>query len=234
MTVAQELLPLTVGVYSPAEAARLVGKRSDWVRRLSKGYAFRGRDGRPSASPPLFKRQLGDIKGKTALSFLDLVELLFIRDFLEEGVSLYVIRRAAEVAAEMFSADHPFCVKQFQTDGKAIFARASNEVGDDQMVDLVKRQHVFSRVVSPFMKQLDYDAVSGDVRRWFPLGKRVPVVLDPSFSFGAPIIAETGVPTSVLFSAHKSGDSDQDIASWYEVSVSAVRAAIEFESQLAA
>jgi uncharacterized protein (DUF433 family) len=227
----QEPTPrFNVGVYSLSEVSSLVRKPKDWVKRTVRGYPFRGRKGQRSSSPPLFRGTYEGVAGIINLSFLDLIELLFVRDFREHGVSMPVIRRAAVVAADMFkNIDHPFCLQRFSTDGKRIFATAASEEGDEQMIDLVQRQHVFSDVMEPFLKQLDYSE-AGELLRWFPQGKKGFVVLDPRFSFGAPVLVDHNVPTSVLYRAHKAGEPDKTIASWYEVPERAVRAAIEFES----
>jgi len=221
-----------VGVYSVPEASRLVRMPRGWVKRMVRGYAFRGRKGQPSASPPLFRGTHEDVGGVINLSFLDLIELLFVRDFREHGVSMPIIRRAAVVAAEMFKdLDHPFCLKRFATDGKYIFGTAATEEGDEHMIDLVHRQHVFSQVMEPFLKQLEYSE-AGELLRWFPMGKGTPVVLDPRLSFGAPVVEKFSVPTSILYGAFKAGEKDEDIATWYEMPLPSVQAAIAFERSL--
>jgi uncharacterized protein (DUF433 family) len=121
-------------------------------------------------------------------------------------------------------------VKQFSTDGSRIFARAESEAGGDaHMIDLAQRQHVFAEITTPFIKQLEYSA-SGDLLRWYPMGKERPVVLDPRLSFGAPIIKGHGVPTAAL----QAGESENSIAEWYELPHDAVHAALEYERSLAA
>jgi uncharacterized protein (DUF433 family) len=223
-----------LGVYSLPEAARLVQRPRDWVSRVVKGYRFRRRNGQPGSTPPLFRGQFEDLEGTINLSFLDLIELVFVRDFRAHGVSWPVIRRAAEEAAKLFKdTDHPFCVKRFSTDGSQIFATAAaKEEGEEQMIDLAQRQHVFAEILKPFIKQLEYSA-SGDLLRWFPLGKEKPVVLDPRISFGEPTVEGAGVPTAALYKALKAGESEDAIATWYDLPQDAVRAALDFERRLA-
>jgi uncharacterized protein (DUF433 family) len=223
-----------VGVYSLSEAARIVRMRPEKVKRLLKGYAWPERPGRRAgASPALFRGQYVDSGGILNLSFLDLIELAFVRDFSRQGLSPRVIRRAAQVAADIFKdVDHPFCTYRFVTDGETLFLDAAGEEGDSTMLDLVKKQHVFDLVMKPFVKQLQYSE-TGKLLRWFPMGTGTSVVLDPRFSFGAPVVLEHSVPTSALYGAYKAGETDKEIAQWYGVSVRAVRAAIQYESELA-
>jgi uncharacterized protein (DUF433 family) len=59
-------------------------------------------------------------------------------------------------------------------------------------------------------------------------------VIDPQRSFGRSIDPATGVPTYVLFQASLGGEPLNEIAAWYEVSVEAIKDAIEYEHRLAA
>jgi uncharacterized protein (DUF433 family) len=181
---------------------------------------------------PLFSADASDGDGILNLSFLDLIELRFVRDFLDEGVTLHVIRRAARAAEELFDSAHPFAVKRFVTDGKSIFAQASKDEGDDRMIDLLKKQHVFSHIVTRFIRQLKYGADQG-VEQWYPMGPERPILVDPRRSFGAPIIL-SGVPTSTIARIHAAGSTVQKIADWYGVPEPQVRAAVKFERQLLA
>jgi uncharacterized protein (DUF433 family) len=70
--------------------------------------------------------------------------------------------------------------------------------------------------------------------RWWPLGEKRLVVLDPTRNFGRPIAALHGVPTEVLANAAQACQSITDVARWYEVPEAEIRDAIEFEQRLAA
>src|SRR5450631_329365 len=81
------------GVYTGRETARLSGLRSERVTRWARGYSFSTPSGAKSSSPPIFAVDR-PTDGPLALSFLDLVEILFVRAFLDQGVSMHTIRRA--------------------------------------------------------------------------------------------------------------------------------------------
>jgi uncharacterized protein (DUF433 family) len=234
MTTATPPDLLGAGLYSVPDVASLLGLKPARVRRWVSGYGFRDHAQRHQRSQPLFRRDLSVMNGKVALSFLDLVEILFVKAFLKHGVSLHVVRAAAVAGTDMFGTTHPFCVQRFETDGRSIFARLKDDVQEERLLDLVKRQAVFTQVFDPILRQLDYDQVSGDVVRWWPLGKTRPVVVNPRRSFGAPVTADVSVPTRVLYAAHAAGEEPEDIATWYQASLDEVRAAIEFEHARAA
>ena len=85
-------------------------------------------------------------------------------------------------------------------------------------------------VINPLLVTLDYSGLEKEASRWWPLGKDMPIVVDPARSFGEPIIAGSRVPTRVLYAAHRAGESESAVADWYGVSVAEVIAAIRFEN----
>jgi uncharacterized protein (DUF433 family) len=208
------------GLYSLADAARLVGDHYNKVRRWldpDVGIVHRGFD--PT---------------ERVISFVELMELHFIKMFRDEGVSLQAIRRAAKTAAKQFRTEYPFAVKRFDTDGRTIFATLVKEGGDKELVeDLKKGQLVFSHIVRPFFRKLDY-STTADISHYWPRGKKGRVVLDPQRQFGQPIDSQTGVPTRALYDAVTANGSIPKAASWFEVPEAAVRAAVAFERSLAA
>ena len=197
------------------------------------GYRFPLKTGGEGESRPLFKSQLPTIENRQAIGFLDLVELLFIKAFRGFGVPLPTIRKAAIKASQRWKTEHPFCLNRFSTDGLSIFATLTDESGDPQLLQLVESQYCFANVINPYLKQLDYDHY-GDVSRWWPLGKNKPVLVDPKLSFGRPVIDHLFIPTEALYQAVKINDSEVEVASWFGVSTSLVRAAVEFEKSLVA
>ncbi|MBM4017206.1 MAG: DUF433 domain-containing protein [Planctomycetes bacterium] len=222
-----------VGMYTLPEAARLIGTNTLRVRRWLEGYRFPTKSG-TGESPPLFSPQLPALGEHQAIGFSDLVELLFIKAFRDHGVSLPAIRRAAKDAAKRWHTDHPFCLKRFATDGRTIFSFIEDEVGDRSLLDLVRSQLAFHEVLQPFLIQLDYGKIGHSIDRWWPLGKNKPVFLDPRIAFGRPVVLDKSMPTEALYRAVLANQSEREVARWFEVSVSAVRAAVFFEEGLAA
>ncbi len=203
-------------------------KLRSWVREYD--YTARGHT---YTHHSLIKRRFGD--NDQLLSFLELMELQFVRLFRSEGVSMHVIRKAAEIAAERFDTDYPFAVQRFDTNGRSIFATMKAEEDDATMVEeLDHGQFVFSSIVRPFFRKLEYDGQQEAMRYW-PMERKGRVVLDPERNFGKPMDAKTGVPTSTIYEAIKAGGGQdaQDVAKWFDIPISAVNAAIRFEESLA-
>lgn len=223
-----------VGLYSVPEAAALTGISTTNIRRWLFGYSSK-HDGKTIEHPPLWQTQIHE-DDHQGLGFHDLLELRFVDAFKKYGVSLQAIRAAAKYAKSAFESDHPFTCKQFRTDGRSIFAEVLDQAHDGdtpRLLDLVRRQYVFRRVISPSLyKGIDYDNL-GEATRWRPNGSKY-IALDPDRSFGKPIDIDSGVPTSVLYQAYLAEEDKRFVSKIYEVSLKSVEAAVEFEQRIAA
>jgi uncharacterized protein (DUF433 family) len=216
------------GIYPVPEAARLskVSPRRIryWLNRFDSETA--------RERHTLWQGELQPIDDKIVLSFLDLQEVRFVQKFLESGVSWKILRVAHEVARKRYNTEHPFCTRKFATDGKYIIEELKNQSSSIEFEEIEKTQKVFPSVVRPFIRDLDFS--DNRLLRWWPLSRNKNVVLDPHRQFGRPIVSDAGVATEILFLAVKAGQSEREVANWYEVKESDIRDAIDFEEWLAA
>ena len=220
------------GIYAVGDAARLTNVSTGRIRRWLRGYRYRSRK-KAYSSPPLWQGQWEPIDGSLALGFLDLIEIRFVDAFLKAGVSWSTLRTARARAQQIFNASHPFCTHGFMTDGREVFVELHRQTGEPSLVEIVKRQQVFAQIIKPFLKGLEFAAGSGLVR-WWPLGDKRQVVLDPTRNFGRPILARHGIPTEVLAKAAAASGSVAEVVRWFEVPEAEIQDAIDFEQQLAA
>ncbi len=220
-----------VGLYTVPEASRLTGVAAGRLRRWLRGYTFRASEGR-ATSPPVWQRQVPDIDGALGLGFLDLMEARFVDAFREASVPWRVIRLCAERARGLSAGDHPFSSQRFRTDGRTIFAEVIDQAGETQLLDLVKSQFAFARVIGPSL----YAGIEFSDRdmpvRWWPLGRQALIVIDPARSFGQPIVSDGGVPTSTLADAVEAEGSVAKVARLFRLQPQSVRAALRFEQRL--
>lgn len=217
------------GVYTIPEAARLTGVPRRSIRRWALGYQY-VRHGERRQLPPVIRPQFHDTD-IPVLSFLDLQELRFLHAFRTRGVSWHTLRLAHERARQSIGRDHPFATGKFRTDGQRILAEVATESGDPALEDIIQRQLGFKRILERYLRGLEFE--EDEAARWFP-GPTRRVVLDPSRSFGQPITTREGVPTRVLVKTYKAERSYVRVARWYQVETASVRAAVEFETRLAA
>lgn len=222
-------LGLGRGIYSLTEAAMLTGVSAPRIKRWFTGFEGPRADRRPVG--PVLAPDYPMHDAIVQLSFLDLTEVRFIEAFLRFGVGWKELRRAARGAAEMLGTHHPFSTHRFKSDGHSIFVQVTDESGDTHLIQLRDRQQVFRRIMEPLLSDLEFGEET--VCRWWPLGDRRLVKIDPTVGFGAPVGAHSHVPTSAL-AAQARASSVERAAAWFETDKREVRDALEFERRLAA
>lgn len=225
---------LGVGLYSRADAVRLLRMTPSRVARWVRGYSYKVPytvTTERRAQPPVVRVRLPRIGDTTPLTFLDLMELRVVKALVDRGLSLQHVRKAAGLASELFQSPYPFASRRIFTDGDGVFASLTREV--PTLIELSSRheQLIAAPIIEHYLTELDFDPQTSLARRWWPLGRHVPVVLDPDIAFGAPVISGTATRTDII--AALAGEADVEIAAnAYEIDEAAVEAALRFESDL--
>ena len=208
----------------------MVGLHPTRVRRWLSGYAYPYGDGVRHQRPVLQRQSK---RRASYASFLDLVDLLFVKRFLDHGVSLQKLRLALAEASEILGTSH-FARQTFFTDGSGVFLKVK-EQGEAILELLTGGQWVIAPIIQQLAKEIEFDSPSGLARRWYPMGREKPVVLDPLVSFGRPSVAGHGVATANVYDLFMAEAQRLEAAqSWWELSADEVRVAVEFEQRLAA
>lgn len=231
---------LNTGIYTPGEAAALLREDTRTVRRWAFGYP-RTRGGTRVLHPPLIRTEIPTLEGERAITFVELVELLYVRAFKKLGMSLAAIREAARVAAQLFASEHPFALRQVYVDPDSVLYGAVTEAdGSEALIQLRGHgQLAFPQVVKPYLDQLEF-GVDDVASRWWPMGKAGGVLVDPRLSFGAPIVAEAGIRAETLTAAWDAEQpaygrrAAQRVAWMYEIEPQHVHTALGFRQWLQA
>jgi uncharacterized protein (DUF433 family) len=219
-----------VGLYTVPEAARLTRVPPAKIRGWINGYGGRAKNDRAS----IIHRQIPVIAGKSALGFLDLIEVRFVSWLVGNGVSWQTIRTAADRAREELHHEHPFALARFHTDGKVIFLETQEKTGDRKLLDLTKNNFAMYEVLEQSFRDGIAFGTDGEASSWRPPDGDKTIILDPRRSFGRPIDDVSGVPTATLADAYRAEGSFDRVASWFEVPPEAVRRAVTYEMKLAA
>ena len=227
------VMPWDVPAYTAAETGRLVGLQPSRVRRWLRGYEYDVAERETSTTRrvrqvPVIHR--GDMDAPYA-SFLDLVDLLFVKKFLEAGVSLQKLRRAMEEADTLIGGHH-FAQRSFFTDGRNIYMEIRGR-GDALLELLTGGQWVIAPVIRHLATEIKFNEASGFAERWFPLGPHASVVVDPRVSFGAPSIVNRGIETANVYDLYVAENERADaVALWLGIESREVQDAVAFESRL--
>lgn len=210
---------LNKGLYTPAEAARLIRQPVPTIRRWAFGYQRAGKN-----HAPLFDREFMGDESLQSLSFLDLVELFLIDKFIKHGVPTEQIRAAAKNAAKELGKRHPFATMRFGAVGKRVVF-----LDDDGLVDAMDLQNEMLQIVEQHLRFFDFEFE--EVRRWWPLGPEHSIVLDPRRMFGAPTIRGR-VAVQTILDYLQAGESATVVADLFGLDDSEIQDAILWQHQL--
>jgi len=210
------------GVYTPREAARLVGTNAQQVLRWTRGSG---------PNEPLWNAHFQFLDDDvTEISFLDLIEVRIVAAMRRAGISLQSIRFAMDYAKSAFSLERPLASQSFKTDGTEILMEAMEDDGD--FVSLSRNragQKVFGEIVFQSLNDLEYE--DEYAARWRP--RKFPdVVIDPSRFFGEPILDDFGVSTKTLHDEYAAFGDAKYLSKIYEIPISKINVGLRFEKKL--
>ena len=210
-----------LGVYTPAEAARLTGIPVSTLRSWTAGGTNR---------EPFWRPQHFSLDEPLLLGFRDLIEAKVLNSLRERGFSSAQLRGTMAYACEQVGDERPFSTQAFKLAGKDILL----DMPDDLLVVSRKGrgQSVMRQFVEPILRPVVYDDYAA-TRMWMQPRKRT-ILLDPTRAFGAPILDKSGIPTDVLAHSARIEGSAAIAAAYFVVPVEQVRDAQKFEERLAA
>lgn len=213
---------LTMPRYSFAEADRLAGVSRGTSKRWLMGYTYWYAPGELRASPPVNS----GIEPRNAAAFIDLMEIVVIGGLRRKGFSLPTIRRINEFCQTYLRSTRPLVTETFKVDGREAFILA----GSTQLVNVSTKAGMlaWSEVLDPFLQQVDFE--NELARRWWPLGRQEPVVLDPDYGFGMPVVSGTSVRTEIIAERTKAGDGAEEISYDFGLDRHQINAALRYES----
>lgn len=209
---------LYLPAYMVKEAAMLAGVVPRTVSSWHYGYKLSGH--RRSAGVFAKDRERG-----RPLSYLELVEVAFVGRFRQMNMPRKDIRTAHDYLSKLWNVEYPFAQLRLKTEGYEILADfepsqtyvAANKAGQLLWADLIERR----------IEEFDYEHELA--MRWHPRGHSVPVVIDPRISFGSPTLERSGVSTWIIKERMEAGESHDEIADDFGISLSDVHIALEFE-----
>lgn len=211
------------GIYTTPEVAKILGLPRTKVKRWLKDYWTT-----KFSSAGI---QYSDGEGiEQVTNFHTLIEFFTFYQLRERGVSAQKIVAAHHILAEVFNTQYPFATSNILTDGEKVIFEGS--VGEIIKADKSLQMYI-TQVIEPFCERIEFDKNSL-ADRFFPMGKKHGVVIDPKRKFGQPVVGETNILTETVFSLFRAGEPVDIIANLYDLEVNQVEDAINFHTRLAA
>jgi len=208
------------GIYGIAEASRLIRRPASRVRRWANGYTY-PRKYDLGQRPPVLQTSRDD---KDAITFEELIELFFVREFTSAGIALGHVRDTAVALAPDYGA-HPFAAKKLLTDGKRLLALSEYGYIAPATCQLV------ADFAQSFVLEIEFE--DDFARLWNPREGKNVVVVDPTRSMGEPILRESGTPTRTIFKTFLAEQDFSRVADYYDLTPQLVQRAVEFELRFA-
>ncbi len=225
---------LNAPAYSISETSRLVGIPPWSVSRYLRGYEFKylARDEMLEVRKPPIVSQ--SVEKSTYASFLDLIDLLFVKEFLKRKFTLQYLRHALLEAKERLGSPH-FARSVFYTSGNEIILKLPQ---DGYLIALMTGgQIAIPNIIEELSKKLDFEDITeyGFARRWFPRGRDGSIVIDPQIAFGRPTLVGHGIATGNIYDLYL-GENENYLAvsEWFNIPIPQIKTAVQFEHSLCA
>ena len=221
-----------IPAYSFVDAARYLKIPVDTLRSWVRGRSYKTKQGK-QFSEPLIELPSEDAQ---SLSFTNLVEAHVLRAIrVEHQIPLNNIRIALGFISDELGYAHPLVKGDFlKTDGRSIYV---DHLG--KLLDASKHgQYAIRETLEIYLTRIEVDE-QGIASRLYPFlhpnQKDDPkvIVIDPRIAFGQPVITGTKIPTSVLASRFKAGETADELAEDYDCDRHQITLAIEYEQQAA-
>jgi uncharacterized protein (DUF433 family) len=209
-----------IGIYTASEIANILRVPKQKVHRWIDVYW----DGK------LADNHSGNYSWKTgnskAVGFLTLIEFYVMMELSERGVKPAKVIKAHKKLSEIHQNNFPFALKAvlegLKTDGSHVYYKDAGQIlsldGSDQLnLDFIRL----------FFKNLEFDSDNIASRFW-PLGKKNSIILDPERKFGHPLINDHNIYPETIYQHYKAGDPVEYLADIYSLSVKQINDALEF------
>ena len=208
----------TQPMYSFKEVSRMSGVSVSTVKNWLRGYSTA-----QGEVEPLLK---GHPEDEKACSFLHLIEIVVAAKFRKaEHESYKTVRRAYDNAREIYNLDYPFASMDLKAIGRHIVYFIHVPGISLQAIDQPE-QFTLPDLVQETIAQLEYEEELAS--RWYPVGKDIPIVVDPRISAGLPVIKGRGITVEAIHKRFQARQKMDFIERDFQLGHDVVEEAIRF------
>lgn len=221
---------LSAPAYPISFSSRLTGITRWSIARYLRGYDYKidKKADYKRHKPPVVDQSEESIYA----SFLDLVDLLFVKEFLKRGFTLQYLRRSLAEAKHYLGTPH-FARSEFYTSTRRIILKLPQ---DGALIALMTGgQLAIPEIAKKLSEKLEFESITGYsfARRWYPNGPKGSIVIDPQVSFGKPILAGYGISTSNIYDLYLGENKNlTTVSRWFDVPAAEIKTAVQFEHSL--
>jgi uncharacterized protein (DUF433 family) len=208
--------PREVAIYSVADAAIYLGIPASTLRSWIRGREY------PSHTGPRFFRPLIEpadpVRGR--LSFANLAEAHILQATRDKSIALLDVRAAIDTIQRASGSVHPLIADHFYHFGKELFIKQI-----EQTINVSRGGQLGLRpLIDECLERLERDGTGYPIRI-FPMRTK-SLVLDVHVASGQPVVKETRILASMLYGRKVAGETPEELAQDYQLSVEDVKEAI--------
>jgi uncharacterized protein (DUF433 family) len=210
-------------MYTEAAAARLLGVAQNTLNYWLEGGVRRGRTYRPVI-------RIEPRGERASVTWGEFLEAGLLREYRSKNVPMLELRAFIDKVRQRYNVRYPLADRRPYVSGRELLVEAQDEAGLDPdfcLIAFVRDQLVLTPVADSFVQRVKWD---GDVAaEWRPHDDRhSPVRMNPKVRFGLPAIG--GIRTGVMWEHSESGETEEDIASEFDLPIESVRWALAYET----
>jgi uncharacterized protein (DUF433 family) len=164
---------------------------------------------------PLVHHVEPEKRGQASVPFVGVVEAYVLRSLRDLGLTKRKVREAAEDVRREFATPYGLATKRIATDGVDIFVHHA----DDDLARVGDGQQPIREVINDYLRYISWDTTDDypSRLRLRQYSEVAPVVIDPRFGWGAPVIEATKVPVDAVLDLWLAGESLEDVAYEYDM-----------------
>lgn len=216
-----------IPAYGLSEASHYLGIPKATLRSWVLGRHYPIETGKQFFRPII---ELPD-KEKPLLSFVNLVESHVLEAIRQRhGIKFWRVRGAVEYIERHLDSRHPLAEQRFVTDGADLFVEQFG-----RLVNISREgQLAIKELIQTYLRRIERDSAGFPIRLYPFTRERKPdepktIVIDPYISFGRPVLAGTGIATTIIAQRYKAGESIEELAEDYGRPTSDIQEAIRCE-----
>lgn len=171
---------------------------------------------------PLIHTVPPEKRGWASLPFIAVVEAYVLQSLRDLGLSLSKIREAAEAVRHEFREPYALATQRISTDGIDIVVQMADGEGIHRARD---GQRPIREVISGYLRYITWASDASPQRlrlRTYP--DIAPVIIDPRFGWGSPVVEQNKVTVDAIVHLWRAGEPLDVVADEFELSHEQVEA----------
>jgi uncharacterized protein (DUF433 family) len=204
-------------LYTPDEAATYLRVPASTFETWVKGYKRHRSSGRDTVSAGFVHALPQTRPGQPTIPFVGLAEGLAARAFKDAGVPTSEIREAMPIIERTLGIDYALASRKIYVEGGRILLDYAEETKKHELAVVRTQQGVLYEVLKRYLQRVTYDAEGYALRIVLPGGERDVLEIDPSYSFGKPVLIRGNARMVDLLDRFAAGESVEEIADDFEV-----------------